>query len=177
MRHAPALAIAGLAVLVGLALVQDTQLRGRLAELSATPAPAAQTGSIARMSKHVVATDKAPAAIGPYSQAIVHNKLVYTAGQIALDPGTMTMVGDGDVARETAQVLANLQEVLLAAGSSLRLCIRCDVFLADMADFAAMNAVYSEHFDGTPPARVTVQAAALPKDARVEIAAIAAVLE
>ena len=129
------------------------------------------------MSKHVVATDKAPAAIGPYSQAVVHHKVVYTAGQIALDPATMELVGDGDVAKETAQVMANLQEVLLSAGSSLRLCLRCDVFLADLDDFDTMNAVYAESFDGTPPARITVQAAALPKGARVEIAAISAVLE
>ena len=121
----------------------------------------------------VVATPNAPAAIGPYSQGIVAAGLVFTAGQVALDPRTGTLVGGGDVARETEQVLANLEAVLVAAGSDLARVVRCDVFLADLADFAAMNAVYARRFPGAPPARVTVQAARLPKDARVEIAAIA----
>jgi 2-iminobutanoate/2-iminopropanoate deaminase len=121
----------------------------------------------------VVHTPHAPAAIGPYSQGIVAAGLVFTAGQIALDPRTGALVGGGDPARETEQVLANVEAVLVAAGSDLSRVVRCDVFLADLADFAAVNAVYAQRFPVAPPARVTVQAARLPKDARVEIAAIA----
>ncbi|MGI9538851.1 MAG: Rid family detoxifying hydrolase [Miltoncostaeaceae bacterium] len=129
------------------------------------------------MGRQIVHTDAAPAAIGPYSQAVVSRGVVTTAGQIALDPQTGEMVGAGDVRIETEQALKNLKEILNAAGSTLGLCLRCDVFLADMADFEAMNEVYATHFETDPPARITVQAAGLPKDARVEIAAIAAVLE
>ena len=123
--------------------------------------------------RQVIATDRAPAAIGPYSQAIAAGGLVYTAGQIALDPKSGDMQGDGDVARETEQVLRNLRAVLEAAGSSIAQVIRCDVFLADMNEFGRMNEVYARHFDTVPPARSTVEVARLPKDARVEIAAIA----
>lgn len=119
-----------------------------------------------------VRTDGAPAAIGPYSQAVVAGDLVFTAGQIALDPKTGAMVCT-DVAGQTRQVLANLAAVLEAAGSSLLLVTRCDVFLADLEDFARMNDVYAEHFPKAPPARITVEAARLPRDARVEIAVIA----
>lgn len=121
----------------------------------------------------VVETPHAPAAIGPYSQGIAAAGFVFTAGQIALDPRSGVLVGGGDAARETEQVLANLQAVLRAAGSDLSRAVRCDVFLADLADFAAVNAVYARHFAAPPPARVTVEAARLPKDARVEIAVIA----
>lgn len=121
----------------------------------------------------VVSTPLAPAAIGPYSQAIRAAGWVFTAGQIALDPVTGALVGGGDAARETEQALQNLDAVLVAAGSDLGRVVRCDVFLADLADFAAVNAVYARRFPSAPPARVTVQAARLPKDARVEIAAIA----
>lgn len=123
----------------------------------------------------IVHTPAAPAAIGPYSQAVRAGGLVLTAGQVALDPATGALVGGGDVRRETEQVLTNLQAVLAAAGTSLARALRCDVFLADLGDFAAMNAVYARWFPDAPPARVTVQAARLPKDARVEIAVIAAV--
>ena len=123
----------------------------------------------------LVATDRAPRAIGPYSQAVVSGGLVFTAGQIALDPATGALVGGGDTARETERVLKNLEAVLAQAGSGLDRVVRCDVFLADLKDFGAMNEAYGRFFPKDPPARVTVEAARLPKDARVEIAAIATV--
>jgi len=123
--------------------------------------------------RRVVSTPRAPAAIGPYSQAIAAGGFVFTAGQIALDPATGALVGGGDAARETVQVLANLEAVLGAAGTSLAKVVRCDVFLADLADFARVNEVYAQRFPKEAPARVTTQAAALPKGARVEIAVIA----
>jgi 2-iminobutanoate/2-iminopropanoate deaminase len=119
-----------------------------------------------------VATDKAPKAIGPYSQAIVTGDTVYTAGQVALDPKTGELVGT-TVADQTEQVLQNLTAVLAASGSSLGQVVKTTVYLADMADFAAKNEVYARHFGGHRPARSTVQAAGLPKGARVEIDAIA----
>ncbi|HTE06198.1 MAG TPA: Rid family detoxifying hydrolase [Planctomycetota bacterium] len=121
-----------------------------------------------------VQTTDAPAAIGPYSQAIVCGEFVFTSGQVALDPATAQLVG-ADVAAQTARVLANLAAVLEKAGSSLADVVRTTVYLRDMADFAAMNAVYAASFHGTPPARSTVAVAGLPKDARVEIDAIARV--
>jgi 2-iminobutanoate/2-iminopropanoate deaminase len=121
---------------------------------------------------NTVATDKAPKAIGPYSQAIVTDDTVYTAGQVALDPKTGELVG-ATVAEQTEQVLKNLTAVLAASGSSLGQVVKTTVYLADMADFAAMNDVYARHFGGHRPARSTVQAAGLPKGARVEIEAIA----
>lgn len=121
---------------------------------------------------NTVATDKAPKAIGPYSQAIVTDDTVYTAGQVALDPKTGELVGPA-VAEQTEQVFKNLTAVLAAAGSSLGQVVKTTVYLADMADFAAMNEVYARHFGGHRPARSTVQAAGLPKGARVEIDAIA----
>jgi len=124
--------------------------------------------------RRVVSTPAAPKAIGPYSQGIVAGGLVFTAGQIALDPATGAFVGGGDIVRETERVLENLRAILTAAGSSMDRVVRCDVYLADLADFGAMNEVYGRAFPANPPARVTVQAARLPKDARVEIAAIAA---
>ena len=120
----------------------------------------------------IVATDRAPSAIGPYSQAIVSGHEVFTAGQIPLDPSSMEIVGD-DVATQTGQVLTNLAAVLDAAGSSLSLVVKTTVYLADMGDFPAMNAVYERHFGDHKPARSTVQAAGLPKQALVEIDAIA----
>lgn len=123
--------------------------------------------------RRTVSTSGAPRAIGPYSQAVVAADLVFTAGQIALDPATGALVGGGDAARETERALKNVEAVLLEAGSSLEQVVRCDVFLADLADFGAMNEAYARFFPSSPPARVTVQAARLPKDAKVEIAAIA----
>lgn len=123
--------------------------------------------------RKIVSTDRAPQAIGPYSQAVVAGDWVLTAGQIALDPATGEMVAPDDVARQTEQVLRNLRHVLEAAGSGMDAVARCDVFLLDLEDFGRMNEVYARHFAQDPPARITVQAARLPKDARVEIAAIA----
>jgi 2-iminobutanoate/2-iminopropanoate deaminase len=119
-----------------------------------------------------IATADAPQAIGPYSQAIVAGDLVFTAGQIALDPATMEVV-PGGVAEQTEQVLANLAAVLRAAGSDLGRVVKTTVFLADMADFNAMNAVYARWFGDHRPARSTVAAAGLPKGVRVEIDAVA----
>jgi len=125
--------------------------------------------------RRIVHTAGAPAALGPYSQAVVHGGVVYTAGQIALDPLTGTLVGEGDPARETEQVFANLAAVLGAAGSSLAQALRCDVFLADLGDYEAVNAVYARYLGAEAPARLAVQVARLPRDARVEIACMAAV--
>jgi len=122
----------------------------------------------------IVVADNAPRAIGPYSQAVVVDGLVFTAGQIALDPRSGEMVGRS-TAEQTEQVLTNLAMILQAAGSGLRLVVKTTVYLLDMADFPAMNEVYAKHFAGHRPARSTVQAAALPKAARVEIEAIARV--
>lgn len=121
---------------------------------------------------NVVSTDQAPRAIGPYSQAIVAGELVFTAGQIALDPGTMELAG-GDVAAQTDRVLKNVAAVLEAAGSSLGHVIKTTVYLLDMADFAKMNEVYTRHFGDHRPARSTVAVAGLPKQAQVEIDTIA----
>ncbi|MGH7569082.1 MAG: RidA family protein [Gemmatimonadales bacterium] len=120
----------------------------------------------------VVGTADAPQAIGPYSQAVTTDGMIYTAGQIALDPATMQVVGH-TAAEQTEQVMKNLAAILTAAGSSLGNVVKTTVFLADMADFQAMNEVYARHFGGHKPARSTVQAAGLPKGARVEIDAIA----
>ncbi len=120
----------------------------------------------------VVATDTAPKAIGPYSQAIMTDSLVFTAGQVALDPKNGELVGR-TTAEQTEQVFANLKAVLAAAGTSLANVVKTTVYLADMADFAQMNEVYAKHFGPHKPARSTVQAAGLPKAARVEIDVIA----
>jgi 2-iminobutanoate/2-iminopropanoate deaminase len=122
-----------------------------------------------------VQTNDAPAAIGPYSQGIIVNGVVYTAGQIPLDPASMDLVGGEDVAQQTEQVMKNLAAILGAAGASLQTVVKTTVFLADMNDFAAMNEVYGRHFGDHRPARSTVQAAGLPKNVKVEIEAIAAV--
>jgi 2-iminobutanoate/2-iminopropanoate deaminase len=120
----------------------------------------------------VVATDAAPKAIGPYSQAIMTDGLVFTAGQVALDPKSGELVGTS-TAQQTEQVFKNLQAVLAAAGTNLDNVVKTTVYLADMADFAQMNEVYAKHFGTHKPARSTVQAAGLPKAARVEIDVIA----
>ena len=117
-------------------------------------------------------TDRAPRAIGPYSQATVVGNVIYTAGQIALDPGTMEMAGK-NAAEQADRVLRNLSAVLEAAGSGLQHVLKTTVFLADMADFPAMNEVYAKHFGSHRPARSTVAVQTLPKGARVEIDAIA----
>ena len=120
----------------------------------------------------IVKTEGAPGAIGPYSQAVVAGGFVYCSGQIPTDPATGHFV-EGGVREQTAQVLRNLSKVLEAAGSSLARVVKTTVFLADMDDFAAMNETYAEFFTQEPPARSTVQAARLPRDARVEIDVVA----
>lgn len=124
--------------------------------------------------KQIISTDAAPKAIGPYSQAVVHNGLVFCSGQIPLDPATNQLI-DGDVAAQTARVLDNLKAVLEAAGSSMGQVLKTTVFLKDMGDFPKMNEVYGHYFGEQPPARATVEAARLPRDVRVEIECIAAV--
>lgn len=120
----------------------------------------------------IVSTQHAPGAIGPYSQAIVAGDLVFCSGQIPLDPATGQVVS-GTIDEETRRVLDNLRAVLDAAGSSLDRIVKTTIFLADMNDFAAVNAIYGEYFTAEPPARSTVQVARLPRDVRVEIEAIA----
>lgn len=124
------------------------------------------------MSLTIVSTPGAPKAIGPYSQAIRHGGLVYTAGQVALDPATMELV-PGGVAEQAERALANLAAVLAEAGSGFDRVIKTTVYLVDMADFGAMNEVYARHFGTHRPARSTVAVAGLPKGARVEIDVIA----
>lgn len=124
------------------------------------------------MNKKVIQTDKAPKAIGPYSQAIRTDAFVYTAGQIGLDPTTMELV-PGGVEEQTRQALTNLRHVLEAAGTDLSHVVKTLVFLQDMNDFPKMNAVYAEFFGENPPARSTVAVAGLPKGGLVEIEAVA----
>ena len=119
-----------------------------------------------------IQTDNAPAAIGPYSQAIKAGGFVFASGQIPTDPQTGQFV-PGGIAEQTEQVLKNLSAVLEAAGSSLDLVVKTTVFLADMKEFSGMNEVYATYFSGPPPASATVAAAGLPRDARVEIEAVA----
>lgn len=125
-----------------------------------------------RMERKVIHTPEAPAAIGPYSQAVQVGNMLFCSGQIAIDPKTGDVV-PGGIAEQTRQVLENLGAVLRAAGMDYRDVVQCQVFLADMADFQAMNQVYAEYFRENPPARVTVAAAGLPRNVRVEIACIA----
>lgn len=130
------------------------------------------------MERTTVKTDQAPAAIGPYSQAVTVSvggqKMIFTSGQIALDPVTTQMI-EGDVAAQTRRVLENLGAVLAAAGAGFEHVVKTTIFLADMNDFATVNGIYAERFTAAPPARSTVQAARLPRDARVEIEAVAVV--
>jgi 2-iminobutanoate/2-iminopropanoate deaminase len=120
----------------------------------------------------VISTASAPAAIGPYSQAIIAGDLVFCSGQIPLDPESGQLVDDG-IEEQTRRVLDNLSALLAAAGSSLAQVVKTTIFLADMNDFQSVNGIYAEYFGGEPPARSTVQAARLPRDVRVEIEAIA----
>ena len=124
--------------------------------------------------REAVATDRAPKAIGPYSQAIRAGSLLFCSGQIPLDPGTGSLV-DGDIAAQTRQVFANITAILQAAGTSLDRVVKTTVFLADMNDFAAMNEVYATFFASPAPARSTVAAAGLPRNARIEIEVVALV--
>ncbi len=122
--------------------------------------------------KKIVSTPKAPAAIGPYSQATIHNGLVYCSGQIALDPETMQIVGD-DAASQAKQVMKNLGAVLAEAGTDFSKVLKCSIFLDDMGDFGEVNEVYGSYFQSEPPARETVAVETLPKSVLVEISCIA----
>jgi 2-iminobutanoate/2-iminopropanoate deaminase len=122
--------------------------------------------------KEIISTENAPGAIGPYSQAVKTGNMVFLSGQIPIDPQTGEFVSGG-VTEQTEQVLKNLSAVLEAAGTSLNNVVKTTVFLADMNDFTAMNEVYARYFNENKPARATVQAARLPRDARVEIECIA----
>ena len=122
--------------------------------------------------KTAISTPDAPAAIGPYSQAIRSGDLLFTSGQIPIDPATGNMV-EGGIAEQTTRVLENLKAVLTAAGSDFNSVVKTTVFLKDMKDFGAMNEIYGRYFEGVAPGRSTVQVAALPKDALVEIECIA----
>jgi 2-iminobutanoate/2-iminopropanoate deaminase len=124
------------------------------------------------VARDAISSSTAPQAIGPYSQAIRSGALVFLSGQIPLDPATGQMV-DGDVAAQTRQVMSNLGAVLEAAGCSFDDVVRCTIYLADLGDFAVVNEIYGSHFAAPAPARATVQVARLPRDARVEIDAIA----
>lgn len=124
--------------------------------------------------KEIIATEQAPRAIGPYSQAVRAGNLLFASGQIPIDPATGEFVAGG-IAEQTAQVLKNLSAVMEAAGVSLNNIVKTTVFLVDMDDFTAMNEVYARFFGENPPARATVQAARLPRDAKVEIEATAVV--
>lgn len=124
------------------------------------------------MSKSKIETSEAPAAIGPYSQAVQHGAMVFCSGQIPLDPASMSLV-EGGIEEQTRRVLANLRGVLAAAGCSFDDVVRTTIFLTDLADFAAVNAIYAEHFEEPYPSRSTVGVAALPRGAKVEIDAIA----
>ncbi|MDO8588611.1 MAG: RidA family protein [Armatimonadota bacterium] len=124
------------------------------------------------MSKQVVATGKAPAAIGPYSQAVTANGFVFASGQIPLDPAT-GQIAPGGIAEQTKQVLENLKAVLEAAGSSLDKALKTTIYITDMNNFAAVNEVYGGYFEVDPAARATVEVCRLPKDALIEIDAIA----
>ena len=122
--------------------------------------------------REIIATPDAPQAIGPYSQAVRANGLVFVSGQVAIDPATQQVI-EGDVAAQTERVMKNLSAILEAAGSRLDLVLRSTVFLKSMNDFAAMNAVYGKYFSSAPPARSTVEVSRLPKDVLVEIDVIA----
>src|SRR5580704_2243853 len=124
--------------------------------------------------KKIISTDRAPKAIGPYSQAVVSNGYAFLSGQIALDPTTNQLI-EGDITAQTERVLENLKSVLEACGSSLAQVVKTTVFLKDMGEFAKMNEIYGRYFVENPPARATVEAARLPRDVRVEIECIARV--
>jgi 2-iminobutanoate/2-iminopropanoate deaminase len=124
--------------------------------------------------KNIISTPSAPAAIGPYSQAVVHNGLVFLSGQIPLNPANAQLV-EGDITVQTARVLDNIKAVLEASGSSLENVLKTTVFLKNMSDFPKMNEVYARYFTTAAPARSTVEAARLPRDVQVEIDCIAAI--
>ena len=121
--------------------------------------------------KKIISTDNAPAAIGPYAQAVRYGNMLFVSGQIAIDPGTGQIV-EGDIEAQTKQVLENLQAIIKAAGMTLQNVLKCSCFLKDMEDFVKFNAVYNSYFADSLPARETVEVGRLPKDARVEVSAI-----
>jgi 2-iminobutanoate/2-iminopropanoate deaminase len=122
--------------------------------------------------KKIVSTERAPKALGPYSQAVIANGFVFASGQIPIDPANNQLI-EGDIAAQTERVLENLKAVLEAAGSSLAQVVKTSVFLKDMGDFAKMNEVYARYFPENPPARATVEALRLPRDVKIEIECIA----
>jgi len=124
--------------------------------------------------KKIISSDRAPKAIGPYSQAVVSNGFAFLSGQISLDPGTNQLI-EGDIAAQTERVLESLKGLLEDCGSSLAQVVKTTVFLKDMGEFAKMNEVYARYFSENPPARATVEAARLPRDVRVEIECVAEV--
>jgi 2-iminobutanoate/2-iminopropanoate deaminase len=130
--------------------------------------------ALAQSGGQVISTPNSPAAIGPYSQAIRVGNTLYLAGQIALDPATNQLIADRSIEAETRRVLDNLKAVVEAAGFRMSDIVSTTVFMADLNEFARMNAVYATYFPTNPPARATIQAARLPRDVKVEIAAIAA---
>lgn len=125
------------------------------------------------MTKQIIATDEAPAALGPYSQGVASDDLLFISGQLPMDPASGQLI-DGDITARTHQVLKNLSSVAKAAGKSLDNVVKTTIFLTDLADFQAMNGAYAEHFPSNPPARSTVQVAALPLGSNIEIEAILA---
>jgi 2-iminobutanoate/2-iminopropanoate deaminase len=128
------------------------------------------------MSREVIQTPQAPAPVGPYNQAIRAGSIVFCSGQVALDPATGNIVGEGDVAQEAEQVMKNLAAVLSAAGASFKDVVKTTVFLTDMQDFATVNTIYARYFDeATAPARACVQVSVLPKNVQVEIDCIAVI--
>ena len=125
------------------------------------------------MANSIVSTDKAPKAIGPYSQAVRAGNMLFVSGQIALDPAVGKVIDDKSVGTQTRRVLQNIQAIVTAAGASLENVVKTTVFLKDMNDFAEMNAAYGEFFGSAPPARATVEVSRLPRDVSVEIDCIA----
>lgn len=136
----------------------------------------APSGEVALMERYTIRTDDAPAAVGPYSQAVVLDRVVYTSGQLPLDPETGALV-PATIEEQTRRVLENVKAVLEASGSDMNHVLKITCFISDMENFAAMNAVYAEFFPTEPPARSCVQVARLPKDALVEIEAVAVRVE
>lgn len=124
------------------------------------------------MKHKILSTKNAPQAIGPYSQAVIHNNILYCSGQIGLDPESMVVV-EGGVEAETRQVMKNLEQLLLEAGTSFSNVLKCSIYLDDMNNFTAVNEIYGSFFDDNPPARETVAVKTLPKNVKVEISCIA----
>ncbi len=125
------------------------------------------------MMKNIILTGNAPLPIGPYSQAVEANGFIFISGQIAINPETGMMIEHADIKAETRQVMENLKEIITASGSSMSNIVKCTIFLRDMKSFGDVNSVYHDYFQNDPPARETVEVSGLPKNANVEISAIA----